>query len=72
LSQSVDDANRCLASGLQQHGGALVRIGGGHGATGDEGAALDEPAIERAVAEHASHVEAFAIAAKLFRAEPGS
>src|SRR5882672_2894878 len=50
-------------SGLQQHGGALVRIGGGHGATGDEGAALDEPAIERAVAEHASHVEAFAVAA---------
>jgi len=50
-------------SGLQQHGGALVRIGGGHGATGDEGAELDESAIERAVAEHASHVEAFAVAA---------
>src|ERR1700719_2826052 len=57
-----DDAMVSL-SGLQQHGGALVRIGGGHGATGDESAALDEPAIERAVAEHASHVEAFAVAA---------
>jgi N-methylhydantoinase A/oxoprolinase/acetone carboxylase beta subunit len=50
-------------SGLEQQGGALVRIGGGHGATGDESAALDESAIERAVAEHAPHVEAFAIAA---------
>src|ERR1700726_1769905 len=50
-------------SGLQQHGGALVRIGGGHGATGDEGAPLDEPAVERAVAEHGSQIEAFAVAA---------
>src|SRR6266403_1392532 len=57
------DDDMVSRSGLKQHGGALVRIGGGHGATGDEGAALDEPAIERAVAEHASHVEAFAVAA---------
>src|ERR1700730_18595557 len=34
-------------SGVKHHGGALVSIGGGHGATGAEGAALDEPAIER-------------------------
>src|SRR5258708_9040098 len=57
-----DDA-MVARSGLKQHGGALVRIGGGHGATGYESPALDEPAIERAVAEHASHVEAFAGAA---------
>jgi N-methylhydantoinase A/oxoprolinase/acetone carboxylase beta subunit len=57
-----DDA-MVARSGLQQHGGALVRITGGHGAAGDEGAALDEPAVERAVAEHGSHVEAFAVAA---------
>jgi len=38
----------------------------------DEGAALDEPAIERAVAEHASHVEAFAIAANFSVRKPGS
>src|ERR1700730_19346710 len=41
-------------SGLQQHGGALVRIGGGHGATGAEGAAADELRIDNAVEEHDS------------------
>src|SRR5712671_1229125 len=57
-------------SGLQQHGGALVRIGGGHGATGDEGAPLDEPAVERAVAEHGSQIEAFAVAANFWVRNP--
>src|SRR5579859_6065264 len=57
-----DDA-MAARSGLEQHGSAVVRIGGGHGATGDEAAALDEPAVERAVAEHAPRVEAFAVAA---------
>ena len=45
-------------SGLRAQGGALVRIQGGHGATGDESAALDEAAIERAVADHGAKVEA--------------
>ncbi len=49
-------------SGLRAQGGAVVRIQGGHGATGDESHALDETAIERAVAEHEAGVEAFAIA----------
>jgi len=51
-------------SGIRrQGGGELVRIDGGHGATGEESMALDEPAIERAVIEHQSRVEAFAVAA---------
>jgi N-methylhydantoinase A/oxoprolinase/acetone carboxylase beta subunit len=52
-------------SGLQRHGsgGLVVRIQGGHGATGKESAALDEPAVERAVLENAARVEAFAVAA---------
>ena len=51
-------------SGLQRHGsGGLVRIQGGHGATGEESAPLDEAAVARAVGEHAARVEAFAVAA---------
>jgi len=50
-------------SGLRAQGGALVRIRGGHGATGDESMPLDEAAIERAVAEHGIRAEAFAVAA---------
>jgi N-methylhydantoinase A/oxoprolinase/acetone carboxylase beta subunit len=51
-------------SGLQRHGGALVvRVEGGHVATGEESAALDEAAVRRAVAEHHDRVEAFAVAA---------
>jgi N-methylhydantoinase A/oxoprolinase/acetone carboxylase beta subunit len=52
-------------SGLQRRGaaGAVVRIRGGHTATGEEAAPLDEAAVERAVAEHAARVEAFAVAA---------
>jgi N-methylhydantoinase A/oxoprolinase/acetone carboxylase beta subunit len=52
-------------SGLQRHGGAdiVLRVQGGHGAAGEESAALDEAAITRAVLEHAERVEAFAVAA---------
>jgi N-methylhydantoinase A/oxoprolinase/acetone carboxylase beta subunit len=48
-------------SGLEHHG-VVVRVAGGHGATGDEQVALDEATVERAVAEHETRVEAFAIA----------
>ena len=51
-------------SGLKRHGGgAVVRIQGGHGATGEESAPLDESAVQSAVSEHGSRVEAFAVAA---------
>lgn len=52
-------------SGLQRHGsgGLVVRVQGGHVATGEESAALDEAAVTRAVAEHEARVEAFAVAA---------
>lgn len=50
-------------SGLKRHGaGALVRIGGGHTATGEESSPLDEEAVMRAVREHEDRVEAFAVA----------
>jgi N-methylhydantoinase A/oxoprolinase/acetone carboxylase beta subunit len=44
-------------------GGLVVRIQGGHAATGDELAALDEAAVMRAVTENEARVEAFAVAA---------
>jgi len=52
-------------SGLQRRGtaGAVVRIQGGHTATGEEEAPLDEAAVQRAVREHEATVEAFAVAA---------
>ena len=52
-------------SGLLRHGsgGLVVRIQGGHIATGEESAALDEAAVTRAVNEHEARVEAFAVAA---------
>ncbi len=52
-------------SGLQRHGsgGLVARIQGGHTATGDESAPLDEAAVTRAVREHEALVEAFAVAA---------
>jgi N-methylhydantoinase A/oxoprolinase/acetone carboxylase beta subunit len=52
-------------SGLERHGsgGLVARVQGGHMATGEESAPLDEAAVTRAVAEHQSHVEAFAVAA---------
>jgi N-methylhydantoinase A/oxoprolinase/acetone carboxylase beta subunit len=50
-------------SGLKRHGsGVVVRIPGGHMATGEESAALDEAAVEHAVKEHEAQVEAFAVA----------
>jgi len=50
---------------LLRHGGRdiVIRVPGGHSATGDESAPLDEAAINRAVIEHAERVEAFAVAA---------
>src|SRR6202453_1183902 len=51
-------------SGIGKRGaGAVVRIQGGHSATGEESSALDEAAIEAAVALHDTRVEAFAVAA---------
>jgi N-methylhydantoinase A/oxoprolinase/acetone carboxylase beta subunit len=52
-------------SGLQRRGtaGAVVRIQGGHTATGEEEDPLDEAAVERAVSEHGTKAEAFAVAA---------
>jgi N-methylhydantoinase A/oxoprolinase/acetone carboxylase beta subunit len=52
-------------SGLQRpgSGGLVVRIRGGHIATGEESSALDEAAVTQAVAEHEARVEAFAVAA---------
>ena len=50
-------------SGLKRPGGGvIVRIRGGHEATGDEAAPLDEAAVEAAVLEHGPRVEAFAVA----------
>jgi N-methylhydantoinase A/oxoprolinase/acetone carboxylase beta subunit len=52
-------------SGLQRpgSGGLVVRIPGGHTATGDEAAALDEAAVRQAVIDNEARVEAFAVAA---------
>src|SRR5271156_816432 len=50
-------------SGIKRHGGALVRVDGGHGATGEEWAPLDENAVSAAVKEFDARVEAYAVAA---------
>ena len=52
-------------SGLDRHGGGglVVRVQGGHSATGEESAPLDEAAVTRAVVEYRTRVEAFAVAA---------
>src|SRR5271170_2109687 len=52
-------------SGIERpgSGGLVARIDGGHGATGEESAPLDEAAVTRAVALHEARVEAFAVAA---------
>ena len=52
-------------SGLLRHGssGMVVRVQGGHVATGEESSPLDEAAVTRAVIEHEARVEAFAVAA---------
>ncbi len=49
-------------SGLRRAGGALVRVRGGHDATGEEAEPLDELAIDAAVRTYAPQVEAFAVA----------
>ena len=50
-------------SGLKRAGGVLVRVRGGHEATGEESEPLEESAIDAAVREFALQVEAFAVAA---------
>ena len=50
-------------SHVKRHGGALVRVEGGHGATGEESTPLDEAAVMAAVNEFDGRVEAYAIAA---------
>ncbi len=49
-------------SGLRRAGGLLVRVRGGHEATGEESEPLDEVAIDAAVDTYAPQVEAFAVA----------
>lgn len=51
-------------SGIRRAGGGVVvRVRGGHEATGEESEALDEAAVDAAVREHGGQVEAFAVAA---------
>lgn len=53
-------------SGLKRVGGAvIVRVRGGHDATGQEAEPLDESAVSAAVHEFGPQVEAFAVAALL-------
>lgn len=49
-------------SGLKRAGGIVVRVRGGHEATGDESEPLEEAAIDAAVRAFAPQVEAFAVA----------
>jgi N-methylhydantoinase A/oxoprolinase/acetone carboxylase beta subunit len=51
-------------SGLKAEGGPIVRVRGGHDPTGIEAEPLDESAIDAAVQEFGSRVEAFAVAAQ--------
>src|SRR5580704_376123 len=52
-------------SGLERDGsGQIVRIRGGHDATGEESEALDIAAIDAAVHEYGPRIEAFAVAAR--------
>ena len=51
-------------SGLKAQGGGIVRVRGGHDPTGVEAEPLDEAAIDAAVREFGSTVEAFAVAAQ--------
>lgn len=51
-------------SGLKRDGGGvIVRVRGGHDATGQESEPLDEAAVDAAVRDHGADVEAFAVAA---------
>jgi N-methylhydantoinase A/oxoprolinase/acetone carboxylase beta subunit len=53
-------------SGLKREGGGIiVRVRGGHDATGQEAEPLDEAAVVAAVHDFSSQVEAFAVAALL-------
>ncbi|MDE2305298.1 MAG: hydantoinase/oxoprolinase family protein [Gammaproteobacteria bacterium] len=59
------DEGMLARSGLGREGaGAVLRIGGGHDATGEESEPLDEAAIAAAIAAHGDRVEAFAVAAR--------
>jgi N-methylhydantoinase A/oxoprolinase/acetone carboxylase beta subunit len=57
------DEGMVARSGIERHGGALARIEGGHSATGDESAPLDESAVAAAVRQNDARVEAYAVAA---------
>jgi N-methylhydantoinase A/oxoprolinase/acetone carboxylase beta subunit len=56
------DDGMVARSGIERHGGALVRVEGGHSATGEESAPLDESAVAEAVGRHDARVEAYAVA----------
>ncbi|MEL4402907.1 hydantoinase/oxoprolinase N-terminal domain-containing protein, partial [Shewanella algae] len=57
------DDNMVERSGLKNmEGCAIVRLGGGHDAMGEELEPIDESAVESAVTELGSAVEAFAVA----------
>jgi N-methylhydantoinase A/oxoprolinase/acetone carboxylase beta subunit len=58
-----DDAMAARAAPPRHADGVVVRVRGGHGATGEESAALDEAGIEAAVNEYGPRIEAFAVAA---------
>jgi N-methylhydantoinase A/oxoprolinase/acetone carboxylase beta subunit len=59
------DEAMAARSGLERHGGGtIVRVRGGHDATGEEFDTLDQAAVLDAVAQHAGGVEAFAVAAR--------
>src|ERR1700685_2914954 len=51
-----DDAMVERADLGRDGGGAVVRVNGGHGATGEESTALDDAAVERAVSDHDARV----------------
>jgi N-methylhydantoinase A/oxoprolinase/acetone carboxylase beta subunit len=58
------DAQMVERSGIKRAGGGVVvRVRGGHDATGEEAEPLDEAAIDTAVGEFGAQVEAFAVAA---------
>ena len=58
------DERMTESSGLMRgDGGAVVRVRGGHDATGAESEPLDEAAVDAAVREFAGQTEAFAVAA---------
>ena len=58
------DAQMVERSGIKRAGGGVVvRVRGGHDATGEESEPLDEAAIDAAVGEFGAQVEAFAVAA---------